>query len=187
MSVKLYKKRHHGFTIVELLIVIVVIAILAAISITAYNGIQQRANNTTTINGVAGYIKIFSLYAVDNGNYPATSSYPSLDTAVSSGRIAGTAGCGYSGKAVINVAFYNLLLSYAKVLPSISQQTMSCNGETYRGAYVNANSGNPKLLTMAVMLKGNVDCPTAIGSANFTLRQQADQTTRCSYAMPTLP
>jgi prepilin-type N-terminal cleavage/methylation domain-containing protein len=33
-----------GFTIVELLIVIVVIAILAAISIVAYNGIQQRAD-----------------------------------------------------------------------------------------------------------------------------------------------
>ncbi|MBC7512702.1 prepilin-type N-terminal cleavage/methylation domain-containing protein [Candidatus Saccharibacteria bacterium] len=32
-----------GFTIVELLIAIVVIAILAAISIVAYNGVQQRA------------------------------------------------------------------------------------------------------------------------------------------------
>ena len=34
-----------GFTIVELLIVIVVIAILAAITIVAYNGIQQQARN----------------------------------------------------------------------------------------------------------------------------------------------
>ena len=32
-----------GFTIVELLIVIVIIAILAAITIVAYNGIQQLA------------------------------------------------------------------------------------------------------------------------------------------------
>lgn len=32
-----------GFTIVELLIIIVVIAILAALSVVAYNGIQQRA------------------------------------------------------------------------------------------------------------------------------------------------
>jgi prepilin-type N-terminal cleavage/methylation domain-containing protein len=34
---------HSGFTIVELLIVIVVIAILAALSVVAYNGIQNRA------------------------------------------------------------------------------------------------------------------------------------------------
>jgi len=37
-----------GFTIVELLIVIVVIAILAAITIVAYNGIQQRAKTTAS-------------------------------------------------------------------------------------------------------------------------------------------
>lgn len=37
-------KTQKGFTIVELLIVIVVIGILAAITIVAYNGIQDRAN-----------------------------------------------------------------------------------------------------------------------------------------------
>lgn len=39
-------KKTHGFTIVELLIVIVVIGILAAISIVAYSGIQERARTT---------------------------------------------------------------------------------------------------------------------------------------------
>ena len=38
------KKTTSGFTIVELLIVIVVIGILAAITIVAYNGVQNRAN-----------------------------------------------------------------------------------------------------------------------------------------------
>ena len=39
-----------GFTIVELLIVIVVIAILAAITIVSYNGIQSRASDTVIQN-----------------------------------------------------------------------------------------------------------------------------------------
>jgi len=38
-----HMRKNTGFTIVELLIVIVVIGILAAITIVAYNGIQQRA------------------------------------------------------------------------------------------------------------------------------------------------
>lgn len=48
--------RTQGFTIVELLIVVVIIAILAAITIIAYTGLQARANNSaadTLVNNVA--------------------------------------------------------------------------------------------------------------------------------------
>ena len=59
-----------GFTIVELLIVIVVIAILAAITIVAYNGIQQRAINTAKINAAAETVKAFQRYYAIKGAYP---------------------------------------------------------------------------------------------------------------------
>lgn len=50
-------KQRSGFTIVELLIVIVVIAILAAITVVAYNGIQDRAKNSKRDSDVALYAK----------------------------------------------------------------------------------------------------------------------------------
>jgi len=65
----LYKK-NVGFTIVELLIVIVVIAILAAISIVAYNGIQQRARDTQRSSDISGIVKGLELYYIDKGTYP---------------------------------------------------------------------------------------------------------------------
>ncbi len=59
-----------GFTIVELLIVIVVIGILAALVIVTYNGIQQKARDTerkTDINALHGQLEA---YQAQNGKYP---------------------------------------------------------------------------------------------------------------------
>lgn len=59
-----------GFTIVELLIVIVVIAILAAITIVAYNGIQQRARDTQRRSDVAAIEKGLKMWTIDNPETP---------------------------------------------------------------------------------------------------------------------
>lgn len=67
-------KRNNGFTIVELLIVIVVIAILAAISIVAYNGMQQRARETAMKTDLSNAAKKIRIYQIDNSKYPNTAN-----------------------------------------------------------------------------------------------------------------
>jgi prepilin-type N-terminal cleavage/methylation domain-containing protein len=63
-------KKQQGFTIVELLIVIVVIGILAALVITTFNGIQQKGRDTerqTDIKALHGQLEA---YYAQNGRYP---------------------------------------------------------------------------------------------------------------------
>ena len=67
-------KRANAFTIVELLIVIVVIAILAAISIVAYRGIQERANNAALQSTISQLQKRLEVYKAQNDNYPVTTT-----------------------------------------------------------------------------------------------------------------
>lgn len=81
-----------GFTIVELLIVIVVIAILAAITIVAYNGIQQRAHTTaqkTTAENIAkkieAYNGIYNAYPTYNSSTPTVTTILSGDNSTTLG------------------------------------------------------------------------------------------------------
>lgn len=69
-----------GFTIVELLIVIVVIGVLAAITIVAYNGIQQRASNTQRISAAKDWLKSVSEYVATNQAYPTPMSIYCIGT-----------------------------------------------------------------------------------------------------------
>lgn len=63
-------RKQTGFTIVELLIVIVVIGILAAITVVAYNGIQQRARDVDRKSDMAALVKAMTAWSAQTGKTP---------------------------------------------------------------------------------------------------------------------
>lgn len=63
------QNKQKGFTIVELLIVIVVIAILAAISIVAYNGVTQKSRDSQRASDARNIVNSLSSYNAENDRW----------------------------------------------------------------------------------------------------------------------
>jgi len=72
---------NYGFTIVELLVVIVVIGILAAITIVSYTGISAKANIAGLQSDLANNAKKLSMYYAQYGEYPHIDSGTGCPTA----------------------------------------------------------------------------------------------------------
>lgn len=64
------QKPSPAFTIVELLIVIVVIAILAAVSIIAYSGVQARSHDAKRLSDMKSIINALEMHKAATGSYP---------------------------------------------------------------------------------------------------------------------
>lgn len=73
MRASFYNNRS-GFTIVELLIVVVVIAILAVITTVAFNGIQNRASDSAVSSDLTNMARKIKMFYVTNNRYPQGSA-----------------------------------------------------------------------------------------------------------------
>ena len=58
-----------GFTLVELLVVVLVIGALTAIAVPVFLGVQAEAVNATTISDLTNAKRSLVAYAADNGEY----------------------------------------------------------------------------------------------------------------------
>lgn len=124
------RQKNFGFTIVELLIVIVVIAILAAIVIVAYNGIQNRANDSAVQSDLRTIGQQAMTVLVDTGVPPDAS-----DTAALSAIIKPTKGS-YMQRSAISFVYCTAPDRFALVAMSKSGNVYvfhSQNGAVYQG------------------------------------------------------
>lgn len=173
-----------GFTIVELLVVIVVIGVLASLVVVAYNGVQQRAYNAKVVSGVNAYLKALYQYKAINDSYPATTSaclganYPNNAcwAANPDGTVVGLA---------VNATLDTALSQYIQNKPEVGTELISIAplSNQYRGGAFYYGSGVAYATSAPLVgyyLKGN--------NANCTIKvsQQNNEgtMTQCLIGLP---
>ena len=151
------RKSTSGFTIVELLIVIVVIAVLAAISIVAYTGIQQRANNTKTIAAANQVVKAISAYIAANETYPSTGISCVVPSSTSACTIGNTTNRATDATLINN-------LQTISTLPSTPVMTArdTYDGITYYYRSTRTVDGNAQPLAIVYSLNGSQQQPVCL-------------------------
>ena len=63
-------KRRGGFTLVELLLVLVILGVLAAIVIPKFSGRTEQAKEQATRTQISTFRTAISAYEIDNGSFP---------------------------------------------------------------------------------------------------------------------
>lgn len=132
-----------GFTIVELLIVIVIIGILAAITIVAYNGIQQRAIASSLQSDLNNAVKTLKLYQVDYGVYP-TSIDPTTYCPT-------PADANYCLKASSGISFVNYSPNNGANPPTFTLNARHTNGTQFYASDSIAAGSSSDTFTMATI------------------------------------
>lgn len=145
-----FRRSPYGFTIVELLIVVVIIAILAAITLVTYNGIQQRANNAAIIDAASKSLRMIQAYIATNDAYPYSAGAGSGWACVTTGVT-----CMWDEGSVVapSSTFNNNIATIGSVPRSVPTSGLLGNGIliTWNGAYTLSSSSAPFLLNYWLM------------------------------------
>jgi prepilin-type N-terminal cleavage/methylation domain-containing protein len=66
-----WRREDAAFTLVEIMIVVVIIGLLAAMAIPAFARVREAAQNTRYISDLRTFAQAFETYAAKNGTWPA--------------------------------------------------------------------------------------------------------------------
>jgi type IV pilus assembly protein PilA len=102
----MFKKVQKGFTLIELMIVIAIIGILAAIAIPAYQNYTIRSQVTEGLSLADGWKTSISEFYAQNGSFPTTSTSSGGPTAVavsgaSTGKYVGSIAVSAGGEIIV--------------------------------------------------------------------------------------
>ncbi len=165
--------KQYGFTIVELLIVIVVVGVLDAITVIAFNGIRTKAANAQTHSIVSTHAKTLRLYLTQTGSYP-----PGLTLrACFDGTASCWAGAVQADSDILMAALKQVSSNYptqpapANMTLSYGTEPDSTKGGNFTGWYI------------AYFLQTDVSCPS-IPSGYFLNSVFNGTSTVCRTAMP---
>lgn len=70
ISIARRSPRTRGFTLVEVMVVVVVIGLLVAMSLPAYRRITMRSKTAAVVNDLRAFSTAFITYSLQNGHYP---------------------------------------------------------------------------------------------------------------------
>lgn len=155
--------RRVGFTIVELLVVIVVLGILAGITVVSFNGIAKRARNAARTSDLVQIDKLLKVYKVFNGDYPAMvyTASPTNGYCIGSGYPNGYCQNWQSNG---NHSSYSWSQSDTTItnalatIGTIPQSDRTAAG-TVVGPYINVTSTSNFTLSTAIESGNAADCP----------------------------
>ncbi len=76
--------RRHGYTLVEIMVVVVIIGLLAAIAIPAFKRVQERSAASRIANDLRQYAEAIQRYNLENGQWPPSGAVGTIPVGLES-------------------------------------------------------------------------------------------------------
>jgi type IV pilus assembly protein PilA len=153
------KTMSKGFTLIELMIVVAIIGILAAIAIPAYQNYTVRAQVTEGLNLADGWKTVVSEYYANAGSFPTTANLTAAGQVTSTGKYVSSV----TSTAGVITVLYGLQANSSALASGQNKLTMT--------PYTNANNDIVWVCGTAAVPAG-ASLPTGVTAGATTVKAQ---------------